>query len=205
MGLYGRYVLPRLVHFTCGRRPQMRQRAKVVPFARGTVLELGFGSGLNVGFYDPRRVERVWALEPAPEMLALGERRVREAGIPIEHLRAHAEAVPLDEASVDTVLLTYTLCTVRDAERTLAEVRRVLRPGGELLFTEHGQAPEPEVRRWQDRLNPMWSRIAGGCNLNRPIAVLLERAGFRLHELSTMYVPGWRPASFNYWGRALRD
>jgi ubiquinone/menaquinone biosynthesis C-methylase UbiE len=201
--LYERWVLPRVVHFTCSRRPNMRQRAKVVPRAAGRVLEIGFGSGLNLGDYDGARVERVWALEPAPEMWRLAAERVRAAPFPVEHLAAPAEEIPLDDASADTALVTYTLCTLADVGRALAEVRRVLRPGGALLFCEHGAAPDPGTRRWQERLNPLWRRLGGGCNLNRDIPALLAAAGFAIPELETMYLPGWRPASFNYWGRAL--
>ena len=183
-------------------KPSMRQRAKVVPFALGRVLEVGFGSGLNLPFYDKTKVPHVWALEPSREMWALAEERVHGAGIPVEFLNATAEEIPLPDRSADTVLVTFTLCTLPDVQRALREMARVLKPGGELVFCEHGLAPDENVRRWQDRLNPIWKAFGGGCNLNRPIPALLELGGFRMREMSSMYIPGWRPASFNYWGRA---
>jgi len=200
--LYDRYVLPRLVHLACGTRPVRRQRSKVVPLASGTVLELGFGSGLNVPFYDAGAVERVFALEPSEEMWELARDVVEASPISIEVVLAPAEQVPLPDASVDTVLVTYTLCTVPDPARSLAEARRVLAPRGRLVFCEHGEAPDQRVRRWQSRLTPLWRRLAGGCHLDRPIPDLLEAEGLRIDQLSTMYLPGWRPATFNYWGVA---
>jgi SAM-dependent methyltransferase len=202
VSLYGRYVLPRLVHLACGTRPVRRQRSKVVPLASGKVLELGFGSGLNVPFYDADAVQRVFALEPSEEMWELARDVVEASPISIEVVRAPAEEVPLPDASVDTVLVTYTLCTVPDPARSLAEARRVLSPGGRLVFCEHGEAPDQRVRRWQRRLTPLWRRLAGGCHLDRPIPDLLEAEGLRIDQLSTMYLPGWRPATFNYWGVA---
>jgi len=202
MGLYTRLILPKIVNFTCGTKPCMRQRAKVVPFALGSVLEVGFGSGLNLPFYDKTKVRHVWALDPSSELWDMADERVRGAGVPVEFLHAGAEEIPLPDRSADTVLVTFTLCTLPDAARALREMARVLKPGGELVFTEHGLAPDENVRRWQNRLNPIWRVLGGGCNLNRPIPALLEQGGFRLREISSMYIPGWRPASFNYWGRA---
>lgn len=203
MGLYARFILPRVVDLVCSSRPTMRQRAKVVPLARGRVVELGFGSGLNLGFYDERQVEKIWAIEPAAEMADLAAQRLERISIPVEMVQAPAEDMPLETGCADTVLVTYTLCTLSDVARALLEVRRVLQPGGTLVFCEHGAAPDPEVHRWQNLLNPVWRRLGGGCNLNRPIPSLLEEAGFRPTSLSTMYLPGWRPASFNYWGTAV--
>lgn len=181
----------------------MRQRQKIVPQASGAVLEIGFGSGLNVMFYDRAKVQRVWALEPSAEMWTRAEAKARSAQVPIELLPAPAERVPLPDDSVDTVLITYTLCTIADVDSALAEAKRVLREGGRFLFCEHGAAPDVHVLRWQNRLNPLWKRFGGGCNLNRRIPELIEGAGFRIENLSTMYIPGWKPASFNYWGSAV--
>jgi SAM-dependent methyltransferase len=203
MGLYTRFILPKVVDFTCSLKPNMRQRAKVVPFALGNVLEVGFGSGLNLPFYNKTKVQHIWALDPYREMWALAEKRVRGTDLPVEFLNATAEQIPLPNRSADTVLVTFTLCTLPDVRRALREMARVLKPGGELVFCEHGLAPDENVRRWQNRLNPIWKAFGGGCNLNRPIPSLLEQGGFRLREISSMYIPGWRPASFNYWGRAL--
>jgi SAM-dependent methyltransferase len=202
MGLYGRFILPKLVNLACRTNPITRQRRKVIPKATGTVLELGFGSGLNIPFYDAAQVRQVLALEPSKEMWSMAEEKVRSAHFEVEHLEASAEEVPVGDGSVDTVVATYTLCTIPDLSVALSEIRRVLKSGGALVFCEHGAAPDEEVRRWQDRLNPIWSKLAGGCNLNRPIPSLLEEGGFKIQEMETMYLPGWRPANFNYWGTA---
>jgi ubiquinone/menaquinone biosynthesis C-methylase UbiE len=203
-GVYERFVLPRLVHHVCGLKPQRLQRAKIVPAAAGTVLEIGFGSGLNLPHYDPGAVTKVLALDPSPDMWALARKAVAASPVPVEFLEAPAESIPLAEGSIDTVLVTYSLCTVDDVAAALQEARRVLKARGKLVFCEHGEAPDESVRRWQNRLNPLWTRLAGGCNLNRPIPALIAAGGFRIDSLSTMYVPGWKPASFNYWGTATR-
>jgi len=202
MGLYDRFVLPHVVHFTCAQKPQRRQRRKVVPLASGTVLEIGFGSGLNLPFYDPSRVDRVLALEPSVEMLRLARELIEASPIPVEPMAESAERIPLDDRTVDTVLLTYTLCTIPDAAAALLEAKRVLRSDGTMIFCEHGEAPDSNVLRWQRRLNPLWRRLGGGCHLDRPIPDLIRAGGFEIVELETMYLPGWRPASFNFWGRA---
>jgi ubiquinone/menaquinone biosynthesis C-methylase UbiE len=180
----------------------MRQREKVVPLARGRVLEVGIGSGLNLPFYDSAKVTRVWGLEPSREMIRMAEGAARRAPFAVEFLQASASAIPLDGKTVDTVLTTYTLCTVPEAELALLEMSRVLRPGGQLVFCEHGVAPDVSVRLWQDRLTPVWNRLAGGCELNRVIPAIIEAGGFRIKAMDAMYLPGWRPATFNYWGTA---
>lgn len=202
MGLYSRFVLPRIVHYACGLKPAARQREKVVPLARGRVLEVGFGSGLNLPYYDASRVEWVWGLDPSAELWAFARRPVRDAGFQVDFVLGTAEAIPLRDRSMDTVLTTYAMCSIPDLSAALREMARVLRPDGELLFCEHGLAPQESVRRWQNLLNPAWKAVGGGCNLNRPIPALLESGGFHVRELCSMYIPGWRPASFNYWGRA---
>lgn len=203
MGLYDRYILPKVVHFTCGMKPNMRQRAKVVPLAHGRVLEIGIGSGLNLPYYDSAKVSKVWGLDPSPEMTEMARRAAVSLPFEVEFIGLPGDEIPLEDSSVDTVVVTYTLCTIPDTAPALRQISRVLRPGGELVFCEHGAAPDARVRRWQDRLNPMWKRLGGGCNLNRPIPALIEAGGFRIKSLDTMYIPGWRPASFNYWGAAV--
>ena len=203
MGLYDRYILPKVVHFTCGLKPNMRQRAKVVPRAHGRVLEIGIGSGLNLPYYDSAKVSKVWGLDPSPEMIQMARRAAASLPFEVEFIGLPGEEIPLEDSSIDTVVVTYTLCTIADTAPALRQISRVLRPGGELVFCEHGAAPDASVRRWQDRLNPMWKRLGGGCNLNRPIPELIEAGGFRIKSLDTMYIPGWRPASFNYWGAAV--
>jgi len=204
MGLYGKYVLPRVVHLACSARPNMRQREKLAPLASGRVLEVGMGSGLNLPFYDARRVTKVWGLEPSPEMSKMASAAVEAVAFDVEFVSAGGEQIPLDSESFDTVLMTFTLCTIPDAERALREIARVLKRGGQLLFCEHGAAPDAGVRRWQNRINPLWRRLAGGCHLNRDIPGLIRRGGFEITRMDTMYIPGWRPASFNYWGAAAK-
>jgi ubiquinone/menaquinone biosynthesis C-methylase UbiE len=203
MGLYSKYILPKVVHLTCGMKPNMRQREKVVPLARGRVLEVGIGSGLNLPFYDRTKVTRVWGLDPSREMMRMARTAAQAVPFDVEFIGLPIEEIPLDDSAVDTVVVTYTLCTIPDTERALRQIGRVLKPGGELIFCEHGLAPDAGVRRWQDRINPIWKRLGGGCHLNRDIPELIRRGGFRIQGLETMYLPGWRPASFNYWGTAV--
>lgn len=202
MGWYGKHVLPKLIDLACGLKPFRRQREKVVPRARGRVLEVGLGSGLNLPHYDPARVSAVWGLDPSAELLAMAAKAAQAAPFPVGLLNASAESIPLPAASVDTIVVTYALCTIPQVDDALAEMRRVLVRQGTLLFCEHGAAPQPEVRRWQDALTPFWKRVAGGCHLNRDIPALIARAGFRIEALHMMYLPGWRPGTFNYWGSA---
>ncbi len=205
MGFYSKYVLPKLVHLTCSTKPNMRQREKVVPMARGRVLEIGIGSGLNLPYYDAERVKKCWGLDPAPEMLTLAERAAGSVAFDVEFLEVPADNIPLEDCSVDTVIVTYTLCTIPDTEPALREMARVLGPSGQLIFCEHGAAPDANVRRWQDVMDPLWKRFGGGCHLNRLIPDLIEKGGFRIDRMESMYIPGWRPASFNYWGTAVPD
>ncbi len=202
MGLYDKYLLPRLVHLTCGQKPSMRQRQKVVPLASGKVLEIGIGSGLNIPLYDAAKVDHLWGLDPSAEMWAIAQKNARDNHIDAEFIQSGAESIPLDDNCVDSVLVTYTLCTIPDAQKALSEIKRVLKPSGRLIFCEHGKAPDIAVERWQNRLNPVWKRLAGGCHLNRAIPQLLEQSGFKSSDMNTMYLPGWKPASFNYWGTA---
>jgi ubiquinone/menaquinone biosynthesis C-methylase UbiE len=203
MRFYTKYLLPKAVHFVCGTKRIMKQRKKVVSLAEGRVLEVGIGSGLNLPFYDPAKVERVWGLDPSVELWALAEKTAAQVEFNVEFINGDAETIPLDDRSADNVLVTYTLCTVAGVLPSLEEIRRVLKSDGHLIFCEHGAAPDAAVRRWQNRLNPVWKRIAGGCSLNLPIPSLLEQAGFKIRKMDTMYLPGWKPAAFNYWGVAV--
>ncbi len=205
MNFYDQYLLPYLLDFACGVKPVTRQRAKVVPLAHGKVLEIGIGTGLNMQHYDKSRVEKIWGLDPAMQMHAKAARRIAKAGLDVEMLGLPAEEIPMKDATFDSVVCTYTLCTIPDPLQALSEMRRVLKPGGRLIFCEHGKAPDASVQRWQDRLNPIWKPIAGGCNLNRKVPDLLAQGGFEIQELDTMYLPGPRPIMFNYWGTAIAD
>lgn len=203
MGLYSRFVLPPLLTCACSVKPIRYQRRKVVPEATGRVLELGMGPGLNLPYYDPDKVSAVIGVDPAAELRGRAEQAATGLAFPVEYLTATAEDMPVDAASIDTVVITYTLCTIPDAVSALHAVRRVLKRDARVLFCEHGAAPDANVRRWQDRLNPLWRRIAGGCNLNRAIPDLLTEAGYRVDTLETMYLPSTpRFAGFNYWGAA---
>jgi len=202
MGIYDKYLLPKLVHFTCGQNPAMRQRKKIVPLAEGRVLEIGIGSGLNIPFYDPQKVEHLWGLDPSAEMWTIAQKNAAEHHLDAEFIQSGAETIPLDDHCADTVLMTYTMCTIPDIHAALIEVRRVLKPSGKLIFCEHGKAPDENIERWQKRMNPLWKKFSGGCNLNRPIPELLAQAGFISSDMQTMYLPGWKPATFNYWGTA---
>lgn len=205
MGIYDRYIMPKLVHFACGQKPASKQREKLIPRAEGLVLEIGIGSGLNIPFYDADKVDHLWGIDPSREMWAIAKKNAREHHLDAEFIEAGAESIPLDNNAVNTVIMTYTMCTIPDVHSALLEVRRVLKPGGMLLFCEHGEAPDRDVQRWQQRVNPIWRKLGGGCNLNRPIPLLLGESGFRSRDLQTMYLPGWKPACFNYWGSASCD
>jgi ubiquinone/menaquinone biosynthesis C-methylase UbiE len=203
VGLYDRYVLPRLLDLACGVAPVRAQRQKVVPHAHGRVLEVGVGSGLNLPHYDKRRVEALIGLDPSPELRRIAERRARQAGLDVAWLGLEAEQIPLETASVDSIVITYTLCTIADPLAALAEMRRVLKPGGSLYFSEHGRAPDARVAALQDRLTPYWRRLAGGCELNRDVPALLRAAGFDLVEFEATYVPRLpRFVGYTAWGSA---
>jgi ubiquinone/menaquinone biosynthesis C-methylase UbiE len=203
MSLYDKYVLPRFINCACGTKPIMKQREKVVPLAKGTVLEIGIGTGLNLPFYDASRVARVIGLDPSEESWELAGERAAHLDFEVEFIGLPGEEIPLEDASVDTVLVTFALCTIPDPITALKGMARVLRPGGSLIFCEHGKAPDSNVCKWQDRINPFWKRFAGGCNLNRDIPELLEAGGFAVSELHTGYLPGTpKFAGYNYWGSA---
>ena len=201
MSLYARYVVPWLVHLAMRQEPLLPFRRRVIGAAEGRVLEIGIGSGLNLPLYGAS-VRSVIGLEPSPELLRMAQTRVAGAPVLVELLRASAESVPLDTGSIDTVVTTWTMCSIPDAPRALREFRRVLKPGGILLFVEHGRAPEQGVAVWQDRLDPLWTRLAGGCHLNRKIDELISAGGFRIASLSHARLPGPRTHTFLYEGCA---
>jgi len=203
MGFYDRFIVPPFINLACGANPIRHQRRKIVPLAKGEVLELGFGTGLNLPYYEASQITRLFALEPAPGMLKRARKAARQAPFPVEILAETAEALSLPPASVDTVLVTYSLCTIPDPVSALQAARRVLKPGGRLLFCEHGKAPDAKVQRSQARIEPFWSVIAGGCRLCRDIPRLVCDGGFEIETLQTMYLPSTPPwAGFNYWGAA---
>ena len=201
MNWYDRHVLPYLMDFACGLPMVQAQRRLLVPQAQGRVLEVGMGTGRNLPFYDRQRVSLVVGVDPAMQMHPLAQRRSRQARIAVELMGLSAEHLPATDASFDTVVCTYTLCSIPDPLQALHEMRRVLVPGGRLLFCEHGRAPDETVRRWQDRLQPLWGPLAGGCHLGRDVPALLEAAGFAA-TMQSAYLAGPRPMTFHYWGHA---
>ena len=199
MGFYNDIILPRLCSFAMRNKQLVPFRERVIGAAEGRVLEIGVGSGMNLPFYRPP-VREVLALEPAQRLVSMARGVTRNMSV--SFLEASAEAIPLDAHCVDTVVTTWTLCSIPQGTTALAEMRRVLRPGGKLLFVEHGLAPDEGVRRWQDRLTPAWRRFTGGCHLNRPIGSMIEGAGFSIERIETGYMPGLKPMTFMYEGSA---
>ncbi len=203
MRIYEQYVLPRLIHLAMRNKAARAERARFVPLASGVVLEVGVGSGLNLPFYGSK-VRTLVALDPSRELWKIARPRLARAPFPVEYLASSAERIPLGDLSVDTVVTTWTLCSVPNPALALTEMRRLLKPDGQLIFVEHGQAPDRRVRAWQDRLNPMWTRVAGGCNLNRRIDELIIDAGFRVNQIERAYTRGPKAFSYLYKGLAQR-
>lgn len=200
--LYERHVLPHLIDFACGMGAVMQTRAQVVPLAEGEVLEIGIGSGLNLSFYDPAKVRRIVGVDPSADMQKLARQRAEQISIPVEMIALELGQIQAEDARFDSIVCTFTLCTIPDAVAALREMRRVLKPGGKLLFSEHGLAPDASVVRWQHRLTPLWKPLAGGCHLNRDIPALLEAGGFTIGQLETSYLKGPRPMTWVYRGWA---
>lgn len=203
MGFYEKHIVPHIINCACGSKPIRYQRKKVVPMAEGIVLEIGIGTGLNLPYYDPTKVRKVIGLDPSEASWKLAGERAKDLPFPVEFVGLPGEQIPLDDKSVDTVLVTFSLCTIPDPVKALEGMRRVLKPGGRLIFCEHGAAPDADVLKWQNRVNPVWRVIFGGCNLNRRMPSIIESAGFKIADLHTMYLPSTpRVAGFNYWGTA---
>lgn len=201
MGFYQDKILPWLINQAMSQPALAAYRNRIVRGASGRVLEIGIGSGLNLPFYGTE-VERIVGLDPSPKLLQMARAAARDRALPLELIEGSAQAIPLDDRSIDTVVTTWTLCSVPEARRALQDMRRVLKPGGRLLFVEHGRAPEPRVQWWQDHLTPAWRHFAGGCHLNRAISELIPSAGFRIEQLETGYMPGPKPLAFMYEGSA---
>jgi ubiquinone/menaquinone biosynthesis C-methylase UbiE len=202
MGFYERYVLPHVIDFAMRNEDSARLRAAWIPHARGEVLEVGIGSGLNLPFYS-REVRRVYGVDPSAELLRMARHRAAAGSVRAEFLSQTADqSLPLDEGSMDTIVMTWTLCSIPNAPAALRQIKRVLKTGGRLIFIEHGRAPDGKVAAWQDRLTPLWKRFTGGCHLNRPIDELITAAGFEILEFSACYVRGPRPMAYTYQGFA---
>ncbi|PYU05600.1 MAG: SAM-dependent methyltransferase [Acidobacteria bacterium] len=202
MGLYAKYIWPVLIDVGMRNKDTTRLRAAWIPHARGDVLEIGIGSGLNLPYYSPE-VQRVYGVDPSLELQRMARKRAAAGRLPVEFLAQSAEQpLPLPNASIDTVVVTWTLCSIPDVSPALQQMHRVLKPSGRLIFLEHGRATDPRVVAWQDRLTPLWKRFTGGCHLNRKVDELIAAAGFRITELKTCYVPGPRPMTYTYQGCA---
>ena len=200
--LYDRHVLPHLIEYACGMGAIMKTRAQIVPQAEGRVLELGIGTGLNLSFYDPTRVHSVTGIDPAAEMHHRARQRAATLNIPVETVALELDEIQAERHSFDTIVCTYTLCTIPDVDAAFREMRRVLKPGGRLLFSEHGRAPDADVARWQDRLTPAWKPFSGGCHLNRDIPQLIRAGGFAIGQIESSYLKGPKPMTYVYRGWA---
>ena len=204
MSLYDKYVLPKFLNCACGSKPVARQRKKVVPLAEGKVLEVGIGSGLNLPFYDKSKIDELWGLDPSEELSEMARKVAESEHMEVNFISSGAEEIPLPDDHFDSVLVTYTMCTIPEVIRANGEIRRVLKNGGKMIFCEHGEAPDENIRKWQKRINPIWGKFAGGCNINRKIPSLIEDSGFDIIELEEMYLPSTpKIAGYNYWGYAV--
>jgi len=204
MSLYDKYVLPKFLNCACGSNPVSRQRQKVVPLVEGKVLEVGVGSGLNLPFYDKSKIDELWGLDPSEELSDMARKVADSENIEVNFISSGAEEIPLPDKYFDSVLITYTMCTIPEVARANKEIKRVLKRGGKLIFCEHGEAPDENIRKWQKRINPFWGKLAGGCNINRKIPSLIQNAGFEIVELEEMYLPKTpKIAGYNYWGYAV--
>ncbi len=202
MGFYNKYILPHAIDWACKQNSSMKQREKVIPLASGNVLEIGIGSGLNLTFYDKSKVNHLTAIDPSVEVWKKNIVDTNNLSFEFDFIKAFSENIPADNNSFDTVVITYTLCSIKDTTRAFEEIRRVLKPNGKLIFCEHGKAPDAGIERWQNIVNPFWKIVGGGCNLNKDIPLLIENNGLKIKKIEQMYIPGWKLASFNYWGIA---
>jgi ubiquinone/menaquinone biosynthesis C-methylase UbiE len=199
MSFYQNHIVPHLVNLAMRNRELAPYRKRIISLAQGRVLEIGVGSGLNLPLYT-NRATGILGLEPHPKLLDMALQKVEH--IPTKLIKGSADSIPLEDHSIDTVVTSWTLCTVPNVAAALAEMRRILKPAGQLLLVEHGLAPDEKVRRWQHRLTPVWKRIAGGCHLDRPVAELVRNSGFRIDRLETGYMRGPKPMTFTYEGIA---
>ncbi len=202
MNPYERYVLPRMIDIACGMGDVMKARSKIVPLATGEVLEIGIGTGLNLQFYNPDQVSSIVGVDPAAQMQTLGRKRAAAISIPVDMVAVDVQGIHAETDRFDTIVMTFTLCSIADPVPALEEMVRVLKPGGRLLFCEHGLAPDASVERWQHRLTPIWKPFAGGCHLDRNIPALIEAGGFSIEQLHQEYLPGPRPMTYVYSGWA---
>lgn len=202
MGFYAKHILPACLDLACGTNPITKQREKIVPHAEGLVLEIGIGSGQNLPFYNPEKVTKIIGVDPDEHIWKKSKARRGACPIPVERIGLSGEDIPLENNLVDSVVVTYSLCTIPDPVKALGEMKRILKPGGRIYFSEHGQAPDDAVRRWQERIDPIWKKIAGGCHSGRDIPAYFAQADLKIDDLQTLYIPGPKVLSYNYWGTA---
>ena len=206
MSLYDKYILPHLLNCSCNTKPFIHQRKKVIPLATGNVLEVGIGSGLNLPYYQKDNIKEIWGLDPSEELLEMARKKAKVEDMDVQFLNAKAEVMELDDNYFDTVLMTYTMCTIPNLSQALSEIKRVMKTDGRLVFCEHGASPEQQVFKWQNRVNNVWSTIAGGCNINKNIPSIIESSGLIISQMETMYLPKTpKILGYNYWGSAVLD
>jgi ubiquinone/menaquinone biosynthesis C-methylase UbiE len=202
---YDEHVVPRLIKCACSSPGIMELREQVVPLAAGRVFEIGCGGGINQRYYDPARVSGFAGMDPSAKGLDYARGEAARKGWAADIRQGFGEAIPFEDASFDSVVCTFTLCSVGDQAQTLSELRRILKPGGQLLYAEHGRAPDPGVAKWQERIEPVWKKLAGGCHLTRPVARAVEGAGFTVRALGQRYAPKTpRFAGWMEWGQAVK-
>lgn len=200
---YEKFFLPKVCDKCCSTKPINYQRNKVVPLAKGIVLEIGIGSGLNIPFYNKNNIEKIIGLDPSEELNFLANKVAKKNNIEIDFIISGAEDIALPDNSIDTILITYTLCTIPDLDNSMAEMKRVLKSDGKFIFCEHGIAPDQNIIKWQRRINPIWKAIMGGCNINRNIPKIISDSGFDITNISEMYLPSTpKIVGYNYWGIA---
>ena len=200
---YENYVLPKMLDCCCSTKPISYQRKKIVPEASGTILEIGIGSGLNIPYYQKSKINKVIGLEPSEQLCKMAKKTADDNNFSIDFLVNGAEEIELPSDSIDTILLTYTLCSISEPYIALKEIMRVMKSDGRILFCEHGIAPDEVVQKWQNRINPLWGKLFGGCNINRDIPNILKNGGFKINSLDKMYLPSTpKIVGYNYWGEA---
>ena len=204
MQFYDKYILPTMTHWVCSGNDITSQRKKIIPRAKGKILEIGIGSGLNLPFYKADNIKILWGLDPSKQLRKIAEKKAADLSFKIHFIGLSGEKIPLEDTIADTIVVTYTLCTIPDVHKALKEMYRVLKPDGQLLFCEHGKAPDDHIAQWQNRLNPFWKHIAGGCNLNRDIPRLIKNSGFTIKNIDMAYMSNFRLISFNYQGIAVK-
>jgi ubiquinone/menaquinone biosynthesis C-methylase UbiE len=205
MRFYSKYILPGLIQWACSNDISDSKRARVVPLAEGHVLEIGIGAGNNLPYYNKSQVNHLTAIDPLEELWKKRRVNLSQLSFKVKYIKGDAGHIPARDQTFDTVVTTFTLCSVKDINATLIEINRVLKPDGKLLYSEHGKSPDKATERWQNLVNPLWKRVSGGCNLNRDIPALFEQHGFKIDDISTAYMPGWRLTSFSYWGTAQKE